>query len=591
MSVASSNLKTNKNRWYLAIDFGTVELCALLFNQNLGEQYPIYWNDLESKQDLYRLKVAAFYAFTQKEEQKEKSPKSRSSFIIGQKAIDHSETEKGIFIQSLKPYLNIAVSYYSSSQGQWQPKLQQSPERVMPTYWLQKATQALLTALTPNSDKMGLTVKGVGLSQEALFQALNNLEGVILSYPHSWSETYRFNLREAVLGAKLVHKPEQIIFIEEAIASLLGHLSVLEQSQKEPKPTLMMELGASSTNLALVNIPENLDSLTHQDFTLESFAYGGLSIDLDILYQFIYPQWVKNPQQQMMTLEMDFPSPGIPDPLKRDTVFLRLQSYPVGRSLLQAAQLVKFVLQKREKFTSQLGEQKWGVTRQELTEKIINPYLNQINLSLNHLLAKKGQSNQEIEQIICSGGTSILMKESLSFLLEQKFSNAKIIYPNFTESEAENKVSRVAVGLSSLILFPKIIDNLNQQYNDYFLFIELLKILPKYMFAFADIKEKLIARGINTGVCEKKLLEFLQGKIPEGLIPSDKNCLCLAEYSQNNCEYEGLLKIPFCTIDSQGYYNPDVEQCQKLRQYLGQVLSSHKQQLSEPLTLNLPIFS
>ena len=589
MPVSFSNLDTNKNPWYLAIDFGTLELCALLFNQNLREQYPIYWHDLESKKDLFRLKIAAFYSFTQKQN-KEKQKKGKSSFTIAQQAIDSFENEKGIFIESLKPYLNIAIPYYSSKISQWEPKLQQSAERVIPLYWIQKAAQSIFTALTPNSEKVGLEIKGVGLSQQDLFKALKRLQGVIISYPHSWGETYRFNIRETILGAKIVDKPEKIIFIEEAIASVLGHLSSSENSKTEPSPTLMLHLGATTSNLSLVNLPEDLATLTYKDFATEGFSYGGLSIDIDILYQFIYPQWVINPQQPMMPLGMDFPAPGIPDEKKRDTVFLRLQGSSIGRSLLEAAKLVKFVLQKRDHFTSSLGEQEWGVSKEELTQKIINPYIKQINFHINSLLAKQGQSEQEIEQIICSGGTSILLKESLSILLEQKFPNANIIYPSLENLNDTNTISRVTIGLASVILLPQIIDHLKHQYNDYFIFIELLKILPKKMFSLEDIKSKLNQRGINTFVCKEKIITFLQGKIPNGLIPSPENCLCLAEYSQHNPEYKGLLDIPFCTIDSQGFYHPDVKQWQKLRQYLGKVLSSHKQQLSEPLTLNLPIY-
>jgi hypothetical protein len=594
MSGVSTDLDKNNNLWYLAIDLGTEKLSALLFNQNLGKQYPIYWHDLELKEDLFSLKMAVFYSFTQKEN-KTRQTKGRSSFIIGQKAIDKSQEERGIFLESLKPYLNIALSCYSSQKSQWEPKLQQSQERVIPLYWIQKALQAVLTALTIHSYKVGLEVKAKGLSQEDLFAALENLQGVILSYPNHWGETYCFNLREAILGAKLIQKPEKIIFVEEAIASLLGYLpssenlakNLVKTETKEDQPTLMIHLGASTTNLSLVNLPQDLDSLTHEDFRLEGFSYGGLSIDIDILYQFIYPQWVLNPQQTMMPLDWDFPTPGIADPIKRDTVFLRLQGSTVGRSLLQAAQLVKLVLQKRKQFTSKLGDQEWGVNQQELREKIINPYLDQINYHLNCLLAKKGQSAQEIEQIFCSGGTSFLLKDSLFLLLEQKFPNAKITYPNSEESKQEKKMSRVVLGLASVLLFPKVINYLKHQYNDYFLFIELLKILPKHIFAFEDIKQELIQRGINTAVCEKPIIEFLQGRIPQGLIPSVEDCLCLAEFSQHNPDYQGLLSIPFCTIDSQGYYHPDVEQCQKLRQYLGKLLSSHKQQLSEPLALNI----
>ena len=110
MAVVSSNLEQNKNLWYLAIDFGTAELSALLFNQNLGEQYPIYWSDLETNETLSTLKIAAFYHFTQKKESKT-SYQKQSSFLIGQKAIIDSQNHKGIFLESLKPYLNISLSY------------------------------------------------------------------------------------------------------------------------------------------------------------------------------------------------------------------------------------------------------------------------------------------------------------------------------------------------------------------------------------------------------------------------------------------------------------------------------------------------
>ncbi|HAA33548.1 MAG TPA: hypothetical protein DCE56_44750, partial [Cyanobacteria bacterium UBA8553] len=54
--------------------------------------------------------------------------------------------------------------------------------------------------------------------------ALQQLEGVVLGYPADWGDTYHFNLREAVLEAKLVRHPEQIFFLEDAIAAILAGL-------------------------------------------------------------------------------------------------------------------------------------------------------------------------------------------------------------------------------------------------------------------------------------------------------------------------------------------------------------------------------
>ena len=64
----------------------------------------------------------------------------------------------------------------------------------------------------------------VGLEETALQAAMNRLKGIIVGYPTNWPDTYSLNIREAVLAVGLVTDPNQIFFIEDAIATVLSGL-------------------------------------------------------------------------------------------------------------------------------------------------------------------------------------------------------------------------------------------------------------------------------------------------------------------------------------------------------------------------------
>ncbi|NES87217.1 MAG: hypothetical protein F6K10_41155 [Moorea sp. SIO2B7] len=588
--------------WYLGIDFGTIGLSAVLLNAKIGEQYPIYWSSVNQQENesSFRLPVAAYYGSLPS--QKGKLP--NSPFVVGAAASEAAKQEAGIFLDNFKPYLNLGVPYYSQQQHQWEPRLQRSEEQLISLYWIQLAVNALFLTLTPMMAQsvLGLKLGAFGLSQESLAQALTQLQGVIISCPAGWGDTYRFNLREAVLRAKLVCDPGQIFFVEEAIAALFGNLPINPQTDSSPPPitkivnsrihgfvnsrnpitTLVIHVGATTTELALVDLPDDIKTLTYDDFGLQSFAYGGNDLDQDILCQLIYPQWLPNLHQPLTKLEMEFPQPGTPDRQKRDRAALNWQSSQIGRSLLEAAKLVKLVLQKREELTSTIGNKQWGVKRQDLDNKVISPFIQQLNQQLNLLLCQTGVSEQAITSVICSGGTISAIWRSLSSWLKQKIPHGTLIH-----NHDHDKMSRVGVGLACIPNLPQVLDRVRHQYSDYFLLVELLEAIPNQPFAIEEIMHLLRERGLNTHVCSQRLIAFLNGELPYGLVPSEDVLKGIFATSGENSDYQQINAEPLFFLGEDRRYNPNLVQCQRLRQYLGVILSRTQQKLTEPLIFNL----
>lgn len=243
--------------WYLGIDFGTTGVSAVLLNQSTQEQYPIYWSNKlritheelqtvnpqlatrSSGDNIFRLPAVTY-----------SGPAASKLFgqlpvapiVVGSLASTLATHQPGIFLENFKPFLNIGLPYYSPKRQEWEPTLQlQHQQQVVSLYWVRRTLQALFATLTPKSvlpDSV-MKVGAVGLGSNTLERALGELEGVVLGYPAFWGDTYFFNLREAVLEAKLVRYPEQIFFLEDAIASVLASLQSYELKKTTtytPKP-------------------------------------------------------------------------------------------------------------------------------------------------------------------------------------------------------------------------------------------------------------------------------------------------------------------------------------------------------------------
>ena len=612
--------------WYLGIDFGTTGVSAVLLNYSTNRRYPIYWSNKSaitpdqvrglnsqvtprnSGNVIFRL-PAITYSGSDASELLVQLPETP----LGVGSVGSTPTNKqpGIFLQNFKFLLNIGIPYYCPKRHEWEPTLRLPSQQLVSLYWVRRALQALLATLTPKNTlpDSEMMVGAVGLEAGTFRTALRQLEGVVLGYPTAWGDTYHFNLREAVLEAKLVRHPEQIFFLEDAIAPIVaalpssktdppkaGRVGVGEQGREGAREkftslrggTLVINAGATTTELALVDLPDDLQNLTHSDFSLRSWFYAGNAIDQDIFCQLLYPQMSETQHQQLsLGNELELPLPGQADKPKRDRLALLLQRSSVGQALLKTSGYLKLILQHKDEFTLDLGRDRWTVRRQDLEVKVLLPFIQQLNRELNALLIATKISDQAIHQVFCIGGTTVF--KTLQKWIQQKLPNATII------QEADSPTgSWVATGLATLPLYPKVLNRFQQQYSDYFLLLELLRAFAETPgntaerpYRVEEIVQQLERRGLNTAACYERLLSLVQGQLPPGLVPSIENSIWLSQASKKNPQYSTLTAAGLFSQEDNQLYRPNLQQQQLLRQYLELVLSGTYQKFEEPLIVKL----
>jgi hypothetical protein len=578
---------SEESLWYLGLDLGTTALRAVLLQMSSAprarnpQPYPLYWwNSSGTHRDErhWELPAVAYLNVVGA------SSPSTLSPLVGLQACARSQCKEGVFLDSLKPCLNLGIPYYSRGLRRWEPKLRASSHWELSLDWIQRAVGALLATLNPANE--GNRVGAVGLSENDLRAALKQLRGVILSCPTPSSEAYRFNLREAVLAAGLVETSGQIFWVEEAIAALLG------ASQWQDRPydghyalpsgaTLILHGGATTTELALGTLPEPSESLAYGDLALRSLAYGGRAIAEDLFYQLLYPQWL--PEQPFLAkLNLEIPQPGQSDRIVRDRARSELLGFPGGRRWLETAERAWRILQRQEEFTAQLGQQKWGIQRQAFQRRIIAPWLEQLNRELNALLGQTGLTPAQVKRVFCSGGSILALFDDVQTWLRTKLPNATLI----REPDSQ-ETGWVVSGLARLPFFPQAGDRIRHQYSEYFLLYELLQILPNRSFSLEELMAKLEVRGINTRACTPQVLSLLEGYLPPGLVPTTANAHELTLASQQNRDYLGITIAPLFVRADGHRYRANGKQCQRLRQYFSALLSSKKQTLKEPLIVHL----
>lgn len=517
---ATDTKAKRKDIWYLGLDFGTLGLAAVLFNANTHQQYPLYWylKDVEGiVNEQFRFPTVIYQSTVNK------------SVVLGGLNLP---SDDDLVIDNYKPYCNLSI--FSGTKN--------------------------LELLT----KLLLEIHGAQTSDlEQVFfkKALGELQGVIVSFPSAWSDTYHFNLRESILETHLVETPSQIFYLEEAIAGLLGRW---QEGKVSSGWTIIFNGGNYTTEIALVNLPQNWQTLSHDDFSLQTNNYAQRALEQDIFVQFIYPLYAK----EIPTIKSELPQPGKVEKLKRNQLDEYLQSYPLAHSFIEAARLISLMLREQETVNVTLGNYKCNLKDKYFFETIIEPFLTELATNVQTMLAQKNITPEEIEQVICTGGFSLGIGKYLPKWFGQKFPQAKVMI----DTESENAL-RVARGLAYLPLFPQLLDRSRHQYSDYFLLKELLKALPVELFTIEELMQKLVSRGINTRVCRQRILNLLKGEFPPGILktalPRPKS-LVLPQVQK-------------------GYYRVNIALRDYLQQSLSTILSQSLQQMSEPLLVNLPL--
>ncbi|MFN6473998.1 MAG: hypothetical protein RMY36_030585 [Nostoc sp. SerVER01] len=647
-SINNTEVSTNvlQSVWYLGIDLGTTGISAALLDSSSLVVHPIYWSAenppiTTSFQQSFRLPTEVYLPTASVPQGENESIETHEQTAPAAVAQDKSPTPprsdstNNLYSAQLKPYLQVAIPYKSERQ-KWEPVLQLNEFSAGPLIWVVRSLSKLLLTLKCDrgSTTPSLIAAAVGISQQNFAQIINNIAGVICTCPSSWSEQYRFNVREAVLTSKLIQHPQQVFFVEEAIASLLPELDTangqqikLKLSQEDSHPaktsenslvgnTLVINIGATATEMLLVDVPETLAQLTYNDFMLHSFAYAGKGIEQDIICQLLLPPKSRQPRlenqseskttttnpwqwqpsipgldqmhwQSLGLEELELPRVGEPDITARIRLQQRLESSLLGQAILDAALALKLILQHQDSFTLELADQRWILRRRDLESQVFIPFVRRLNRELNKLLVARGIPTEAINQAILTGGVACI--GTVNRWLRQKLPSAKIIQDLYLGENGAPNCSRVAYGLAMLPLHPQILDIPRQQYTDYFLFTELLRLLPDRPLSFGEVIQLFEGRGINTRTCQQRLLAFLEGELPSGLMPSVTDSTWLTQGSQENPDYQAIATAPLFEKQGSLTYRPNFQQLLSLRRYLDAIKASNQQSLEEPYIVNFAL--
>ncbi|MEH1839054.1 MAG: hypothetical protein V7L20_09855 [Nostoc sp.] len=648
------SLNVLESVWYLGIDLGTTGISAALLNSSTFVVHPIYWSaenppGRTSFQQSSRLPTEVYLPTASvphgENESIEVHERTAPAAVAQEKVSDRSATTpatrtttdptiNNLYSAQLKPYLQVAIPYKSQRQ-KWEPVLQLNEFSAGPLIWVVRSLSKLL--LTLKSEKTcttpSLMAAAMGISEQDFSKIINNIAGIICTCPSSWSEQYRFNVRSALLTSKLIQHPQQVFFVEEAIASLLPELDAANGEQVKLSKhqgshpaktsedpivgnTLVINIGATATEMLLVNLPEILQELTYNDFMLHSFAYAGKGIEQDIICQLLLPPksrqsrketpsdgktTTNNPWQwqssipgldqmrwQSLGLEqLELPKVGEPDITARIRLQQRLESSLLGQAVLDAALALKLILQHQESFTLELADQQWILQRRDLESQVFIPFVRRLNRELNKLLVARGIPTESINQAILTGGVACV--GTVNRWLRQKLPSAKIIQDLYLGENGTPNCSRVAYGLAMLPLHPQILDIPRQQYTDYFLFTELLRLLPDRPLSFGEVIQLFEGQGINTRSCQQRLLAFLEGELPSGLIPSVTDLAWLTQSSQENPDYQAITIAPLFEKQGNLTYRPNSQQLLSLRHYLNAIKASNQQSLEEAYLVNFAL--
>lgn len=283
---------------------------------------------------------------------------------------------------------------------------------------------------------------------------------------------------------------------------------------------------------------------------------------------------------------LNLPAASELSPIARYYLQQRLTQSPVGEQLLSLAQSLKITLQHQPHFTFRYGSQTLRIERQDLTGRVLLPYVQRLNRELNTLLAQTNTTAAAVNQVICTGGTAAL--SAIARWLRQKLPNATIIqdtYPRSAEGQTIPSCSRVAYGLATLPLHPQVIDRSRHQFDDYFLLRSLLRVFPTQPTTLATIMSLLEAQGIATETCRFRILALLENQLPAGLIPAEADLPLLLPESAANPDYAAIRLTPIFTKTADRTYAANRHALDYLLQYLETLIADLEQQFDRPLQL------
>jgi molecular chaperone DnaK (HSP70) len=584
-------------QWWLGIDLGTTAIAATLFNRQTQQHYPLYWsNPIQSDADrVFQLPSVGYFA-TQTQGRIPEHPTAIGYAALQAGTLSLSATGQitGLLLHSFKPYLNIALPYYSTQRKQWEPMIQRSESQTLPLIWVQQTLVSLLTSLTPTATgAAALVCQAQGLESAQFAAAIAQLAGVVINQPTGSSDAYRFNLREAVMAAGLVQNPEQIYCLEDGVAALLTELAQLEAGAGRKSEgragqkrgmleggVLVISAGAIATTMVLVDLPPTIRELSQDELAVRRIAYAGNALDQDIICQLLRPF-----AQNWEALDLDslnLPLPGAPDLEPRYRLQQRLESLPLGRSLLSSVRQVKPTLCQQD-VTYVLDTQRWNLRRSDLLNWVILPYLQQLNRELNSLLTQTRIPAAAVRRVLCTGGTATI--DAVTLWVRQKFPHAQVVVDQSSQQSLV-AMQRIAQGLAQFPNFPGVFNRDRHFYSDFFLLRTLLEHIPQdpdLAWSTSGIIELLATQGIPSSISQPFVLNLLEGHLPTGLVPSMATGILLTPESRHNPDYDAIAASPLFERDDAQQYRLNLPQRDRLWNYLQAILTNTHQTLQTPL--------
>ncbi|XTZ10005.1 MAG: hypothetical protein ACQZ3N_07715 [cyanobacterium endosymbiont of Rhopalodia yunnanensis] len=271
----------------------------------------------------------------------------------------------------------------------------------------------------------------LGETQYSVARIMNKLQGIIVVCPGQWNLVDRTHLQSLISDTYSLSTLEQIVWVPKAIAVALSYLSPAETTRN----TLIIDVGETITELALVNVKKPFSSLISRQLT-----YAFHSIDQDIFCQLIYPQWRSKITKISSRLQPYFPQVGSTDLFSREAFNQQLKNHPLGNTFLEAAQLTRLILKQQDSFVSSLGEKSWGVTRQEFIQQITIHWIKKLNETLNSLFSLGEISKYGIGKIILCGKEIETVDYILCAWLQKIFFHKPVILKQ--KKQSENKLTQ-----------------------------------------------------------------------------------------------------------------------------------------------------
>jgi len=463
-------------------------------------------------------------------------------------------------VQHFKPFLQVALPYLTNDI--WQPQIQWQRSLNLSLQSLVSGFQDLLHKLEiPRSIR-------------------SNIQNVVLAHPTNWSDIYSLNLREVVLAAEIVSRPEQVIVIDQAIAPLL----VMIQENQIRYPALLIDASTDHLCLSLVGAANQRNG-NNPAIATRSYDYGGFAIAQDILTQLIYSRWrnAKNLNRDACNLNhLSLPTLGISDLVKRSLLRQTIAETEAGQELWQAANQILQQLSEpvdqsftsSPEYTFEVMGFSITISHREVENQVLQLFIQRIGHEINALMQKAGGSATEIGQVLLCGNSTYF--SSLDKWLGQKFSQSKVL---------RLQDSVIAQGLAIAPLFTPMLDLSRQQYSDYFLLSEICHLCLEREFSAQSLLSQLRNQGINTSVCEARILQILNNEISAQLFPWQEleNKILFTD----SLLHRELPQRKLFESTTEGNYLPNPLQLKQLQTYLELISGYLHQNLAEPLVLSL----